>query len=525
MGIYKIRTEFGQHLRWLMGILAVIFIIGGAFMFSGMPGGGRGGQAGGSDEVVATVSGMPITKGEMDATWTQTSEALRERGVRSTLQFAQQKTRVFGSLVESRVTLILAKAMGVEINNREVNAKRDQMIVDFLRDNRRRVLGKLDAARDKTDPRDDSEYKSELAKNNMSLSMMEDRAGTLISEGQIQYQLAQEGMRKAIKDKAGSVSEQDIMDSYNVYSMRQIFIPKAILPGDQLQTRVNKIVSQAKGGGDFAALAKQYSQDPTKGGVQSIGYGMLAPEVWDQIVKLKAGQVSNPIETDQAVYIVKVEGVTPKLPAKLDKKATDERRGMIENQRQMQEYLKYDKAVRSKLVVQVTDPELQGYWYISQLQQTMGNPVTMKKQLSLARNALEKAISKEPNNSFATAMLAVVLRQQGDNNHATQLLYQLLEGKDSKGEGSDLRIMLGDMLYQAGKKDEATKQYTKAAEAAGIDVAAHQQLEAKFKQIGRADLAANEQKWLTDYEANKKLYEAQQGRSAPRGVPVPAGGP
>lgn len=529
MGIYQIRTEFGQHLRWLMGILAVIFIIGGAFMFGGMPGGGgRNGQSGGTMEEVATVDGLPITRGEMDANWAQALQELQDRGVRSTLQYAQEKARVFQSLVESRVTLISAKAMGVEISNRDVNTKRDEMIADFLKDNRRRVLGKLDSARDKTDPRDDSEYKAELGKGGMTLGQMEERAKSFISEGQIQFQLARDGIRKSIEAKAGRVSNEDIKNSYNVYSIRQIVIPKASLPAEQLQSRVDKIESEAKGGGDFAALGKKYSQDPTKGGIQTVSYGMLAPEVWEQIGAIKPGSVGSPIDTPQAVYIIKVESMAQKLPAKFDKKTQDERRQAIESTRQMQEYLKYDKEVRAKLVVKVNDFELLGYWHLSQLQQLGGNPVEAKKEMSLARNALEKAIGKQSNNAYATAMLAAILNQQGDTKDATNLLYHLLEGKDSNGDGTDLRIMLGDLLYKAGKKDEAMKQYGKAAVAAGGDMAAHQQLVAKFKQTGRADLAANEQKWMADYEAKKKIFEARQRKPAPGaprpGTPVPGGG-
>jgi parvulin-like peptidyl-prolyl isomerase len=521
MSIYKLRTEFGHHFKYILIGIAFIFVIGGIFTFAGMPGGGgKRGQEAGATDVVATVDGMPITKGEMDATWGQTTEALRDRGVRSTLQFAQQRAQVFQSLVERRVTLISAKAMGVEVSNSEVNAKRDQMVTDYLKQNRQRVLGKLDAEHDKMDPRNDSEYKAELSKGGMSLGQIEDQARTFISEGQISVQLAQDGIRKAVEQKAGVASNEDVKNSYNVYSVRQIMIFKGGMPAEQLQNQIGKIASEAKTG-DFAALGKKYSQGPEKGGVKSVSYGMLSPEVWDQLGTMKAGEVSGPIDTDQAVYIVKVEGVTAKPPAKSDKKSELDRRKMIENMRQMQEYMKYDKQVRSKLDVQVTDPELAGYWHLSQLQRLMTNPVEAKKQLALAGSSLSKAVGKQPNNSFATAMLAAVLNQQGDTKHAMQLLYQLLEGKDSKGEGADLRIMLGDMLYKAGKKDEALKQYGKAAEAAGVDVAAHQQLIAKFKEIGRADLAANEQKWLTDYEAKKKIFEAQQRKSAPPGAPKP----
>jgi predicted Zn-dependent protease len=198
---------------------------------------------------------------------------------------------------------------------------------------------------------------------------------------------------------------------------------------------------------------------------------------------------------------------------------------MIKNMRQMQIYWKYNQQVRDNLKVVVTDPELSGYWHLGLAQQAE-NEAAAKKQIALARNSFEKAIGLEPNNSFATAMLAAVLVQQQDTKQATQLLYQFLEGKDSKAVGTDLRIMLGDLLYKADKKDEALKQYNKGAEEAGFDVSAHQQIMAKYKEIGKDDLADEQQKWIKDYEEKKRIYEAQQRGSEKQAPaqPAPQGG-
>lgn len=525
MGIYKMRTDFGRGFtKWVMAVLAAIFVVGAIFTFGSAP--GRNGNNGstGSGETVAKVAGMDITRGEVDATWARTADALRDQGVRSTLQLASEKARMFQQIVDTRVTMAMATAMGVRVDNKAVAAKRDQLIEEFLKDNRRKVLGKISSEEDRSDPRRDREYTSMLAKNNMSLAMMEARAQELIPEGQIQYQLAQEGIQKAMTEKVGKPSLDEIKASYNVYGVREIVIPAGTMPTDQLKTRVNKIHDEAKSG-DFAALAKKYTADPAKGAVQSITFGMVSPEVWDQLGKLKAGEVSVPIDTDQAVYIVKLESVTPKLPAKFDKKAQQDRAKMITSMRQMQEYMKIDKDIRQKILAQVTvtDPEYNGYWHLSMLQQQRpGSPVDFKKEISLAANSFKKAVAKNPNNDTATAMLAVLLKEQGNTKEAIPLLYHLLEGESARGTGADLHMMLGDMLLQSGSKAKALDQYNEAAESAGPDITAHQQLIAKFKAVGRADLAATEQKTVTDLQAKQKLFDAQQAKSgAPQGAPAP----
>jgi len=99
--------------------------------------------------------------------------------------------------------------------------------------------------------------------------------------------------------------------------------------------------------------------------------------------------------------------------------------------------------------------------------------------------------------------------------------------------------MLGDLLMQSSKseqankksakaaelKADATKQYAKAGEAAGLDPGPHQQLVVRFKQIGRPDLAAREQQWLADYETKRKLIEAQRAKSGQVPLRTPGGGP
>ena len=294
----------------------------------------------GDDEVIATVNDMQITRGELNASWDTTFQALQNAGVRSTLQVAEARSRLIQQLVGARITLLMAQKVGAPIDDRAVEAKRDEIVVDRLRAVRHSVVGKTDAAEERLDPREDSAFKSELSKNGMSLSDVEKQQLSYVPEAEIQQALAQDGIRKALQRKAGTVTPDDIKNSYNVYSMRQIIIPKGSMPDAQLATRVNKIVSDAKGGADFAALAKQYSKDSSKGAVQNVSYGQVPSDAWNTISKMKSGEVSNPISTDQAVFIVKMENVTQKLPAKFDKKEQDNQRNKILNQRAMEAYLK-----------------------------------------------------------------------------------------------------------------------------------------------------------------------------------------
>lgn len=519
MGIYKIRTEFGHQLKWLMGILAFIFVVGAIWSFGTGQFGDPQGSAG-DETVVATVNHLEISRGELNAALDTMQGALRDAGVRSTLQVAEARARLIQQLVNARFTLLLADKLGVPVDENAVEAKREEILVQRLRVHRSRVMGKISSEEERLDPREDGAYRSALRNANLSLDEVVKQQSAYLPNAEIQQALAQDAIRRALERKAGMVSLDDIKNSYNVYSMRQIVIPTSNLPEAQLKTRVDKIVAEAKKGADFGALGKQYSADPAKGKLQTVSYGMLPPDVWDRLSTMKTGEVGSPIATDLAVYVVKVENVAQKLPAKFDKKAQDERRKMITSQRMFAASLSVQQQMGNPKVV-VKDPEMRGYWLLSQAGQTR-NPAEAKQNLALAQKALKEAYGKSDNVSqYPGVMLALVMKDRGDKAGAKKLLGQLLEGQNSPVVGADLHIIYADLLLDSGSKEDAIKQYQVASESAGpLDGESHKQLIAKFKKLGRMDLAAQEQEAYDKYLANKKLIEAQQAKNAPQ-VPQP----
>ena len=556
MGLYKMRTEFGHQMKWLLIIIAGGFLVGGLYVFTGFGGGSSMRQGGASpSDVIATVGGMDVTRGEFETAWERELNVLTDQqGVHSTLQQAQRRAQLFQSLIEDRVILAIAKELGVEVPDSEVRRKIDDLVAMGLRDARASAMGKMSASQEKIDPRYDREYEKVLRDAGSSVRQVEDSIRQRISEDGIRSQLARERIESAIRQRVGAVSAGDVADSYKVYTVRQIVIPKGTMPTDQLRARVEKIVSKARAGGDFAALAKEYSEDKGKAGPRTISFDRVlgawmmtmrggaqyAPivksslDIWNQVSKLKPGEVGTPMETDQAVYILKVESVTSKPPAKSDKKAQDQRKAEIEAVRVWAETLNVEQQVRKRLAIDVKDPECRGYWELVQLGQSVTNPAQIKAALGRAKASFEKAIAQNPNNPYATTMLAMVLVQTGNSKQALAQLAHLLESPDSRADGADLRIMFGDLLlqsskeYQAAKKPDkaaeakeaAVKQYVKASDFARLDPGPHVQLIDKFKQIGRPDLVAKEKQWMADFEAKRKAIEAERAKSG--GAPMPA---
>ena len=104
------------------------------------------------------------------------------------------------------------------------------------------------------------------------------------------------------------------LDDFNRELKDQILTQKVVSALDtETHSRAQNVLTQVNNGGDFAALAKQYSEDPgTKDNGGDYGIAIersnrnLSPQVVDELFKLQPGQVSGIVETPTGLEILKV---------------------------------------------------------------------------------------------------------------------------------------------------------------------------------------------------------------------------
>jgi peptidyl-prolyl cis-trans isomerase D len=83
----------------------------------------------------------------------------------------------------------------------------------------------------------------------------------------------------------------------------------------EVKTRIDEILKQAKGGADFAELAKKFSEDkgsqPNGGDLDYFSRGRMVPEFEEVAFKMTPGQISDPVKSQFGYHIIKVVDKRP----------------------------------------------------------------------------------------------------------------------------------------------------------------------------------------------------------------------
>jgi foldase protein PrsA len=286
-------------------------------------------------DAIALVNGVSIKTTEVQTQLDQMKKASPQTfqgtdGPKRELEF---KVKILDSLIQLELIKQAAKELGVEVTDTQVNDYVTQLEAQYGG-----ATGLQDAMKQ-------SNVTMDQLKSSVRNRLLVDAVGAKVA-------------------KAGTVTDAEMKAYYdaNLGTFKTTAQVHAthILFATKDKAQAEKVFDQVKKGGDFAALAKQYSTDPgskDKGG--DLGWASATDYVTEfakAVGEMKPGEVRL-VESQFGWHIIKLIETRPAGQKTFDE-VKDQVKQILEQQAKSDSYTKYVEALRAKAKIEILDAEL-----------------------------------------------------------------------------------------------------------------------------------------------------------------------
>ena len=297
------------------------------------------------EEKVAVVNGAPIEKDEFDGEVFLIQKTVLGLGKPlSCEQVLLIRREVLESMIRRELLYQAARKSGIKpdenANNKDISSLKQQFSGE-------------------------TEYKNELSRRGINEEVLRARM--------IRNSLVQKYVSKEFTDKA-DVTDKEIQDYYqkNIDLFKQPFqmrvshisIQSDPKDGDsrkkELHGKAEKILKNLKDDQDFADLAREYSDGPTKNKGGDLGYlrkGQLEKQFESKVLALKKGEITDIIETEYGFHIFKVTDIKPETILAYENVKEKVKKFLVD-EKIKQEADEYARKLREKTDVKILLPEL-----------------------------------------------------------------------------------------------------------------------------------------------------------------------
>ena len=408
-----------RHKNWLKWSLAVVVLTFVLLYIPDFVQTTPTGTGAGPREVVAEVNGRTVTAGDFQQRYLSQVQAYRQQfGGSMNDQLLRQlgiDRQILGQMIDEQVGLVEAERNGISVSDDElrqqifsipalqengqfIGEQRYQLLLqsqnppmtpsqfeESLR--RSMVLDKLRAALTDWMAVSDADVEREYKQRNekvklqvVALTAATFRSKVTVSDADVaghfeahkaEYRIGEQRKIKYLlmdRDQARlkiSIPPTDIQRYYND-NIQQYQTPEQIKASHILfktdgkdeatvRKQAEAVLQQVKSGGDFAALAKQYSEDEGSkangGDLDYFGRGRMVPEFENAAFAMQPGHISDLVKTQYGFHIIKVVDKKPAATRSLD-----EVRGQITEQLQMQKGQQAVDAQSRRADEEIDDP-------------------------------------------------------------------------------------------------------------------------------------------------------------------------
>lgn len=256
--------------------------------------------------VVATVNGEKITSQQLDQRMAMVKQYFTQQGLTLEGKEGEEmlntlKAETLEQMVKQNLIIQEAKRLGLKVEAKDIEKELKTFKDSFT---------------------GEADYKKFLAANGISEPKLRDL---------VELDLITVLVQKKITEDVKPVSAEEAKKYYDEnkqtfatpeqFQVRHILIATQGKEGDEAKvaaeakTQALSILQQLKGKADFAALAKEKSEDPgsaAQGGLYTFSKGQVVPEFEAATLKLKPGEMTmEPVKTDYGYHIIKLEKVIP----------------------------------------------------------------------------------------------------------------------------------------------------------------------------------------------------------------------
>ena len=246
------------------------------------------------DKIVVVVNNEIITQREIDILLAPVYGQYRNeyKGEELIRRLEEARERILKQLIEDRLILSEAKKQNIVVEQKEVDAKIDEL---------KKKMGS------------DQDLESMLNEQNLTMKELDERYKEKMM------------IRKLIDKKVGArimITPLEVKNFYNTHKdeflqleevkLRTILIKPKNEQGSGAKALeiMRDILKRLKEGGGFEALAQEYSDGPGASDGGLMGYvkkGDLLPQLEDIVFNLKEGQTSGIVQSQLGYHIFKVE--------------------------------------------------------------------------------------------------------------------------------------------------------------------------------------------------------------------------
>lgn len=287
-------------------------------------------------DVAARVNGEVISLAELDAQVEQLKKQYPTmfEGTDGEGRLLDFKQRLLDNLINAKLVEAAAAKEGIKITDEDVAAQVKQLKAGF---------------------KDDAQFQQALKSAGMDEAAL---------NKQVREQLLTQKLIEKISAGASKPTEAEVKAYYDANKSQ--FEQKAATRASHIlfktadKATAEKVLKEVQGGGDFAALAKQYSQDPVSaanGGDLGWPTTPYVAEFEAALAKLKVGQISPLVETTYGWHIIKATE-TREASTKSLADVTAQIEQILTQQQKADTYQKYVDDLRKNAKIEILVPEL-----------------------------------------------------------------------------------------------------------------------------------------------------------------------